>query len=145
MAKIELTDEDGARGSNERFDSQPATISRRYTAASTSLTQAEEGYDDDSEYYTTDEEEEADPTNRWALARLLPSCSLVNWSSLTRLGTVLGNAVWIVMTSLVLTCLPVLYAYDREKNYEAYEAEQQRFTSPPTAANTDSSSDKKQK
>lgn len=57
------------------------------------------------------------------------------WGSLQRWGTVLGNVAWMLTTSVILVGLPVLYAYDREKQYEAYEAEQQRFkdTTPADA------------
>jgi hypothetical protein len=55
------------------------------------------------------------------------------WARLQRWGSVIGNVAWMITTSVILVGLPVLYAYDREKNYEAYEAEQQRFKDAPSS------------
>lgn len=58
------------------------------------------------------------------------------WQRMQRWGTVLGNVAWMLTTSVILVGLPVLYAYDREKNYEAYEAEQQRFKENPPSSSS---------
>ena len=78
---------------------------------------------DDYESYSEDE-----PVLKTGLARQFgfPSWSNI-YNRVSSWGVVLGNLMWMMTTSVILIGLPVLYAYDREKNYEAYEAEQQRF------------------
>lgn len=96
---------------------------------------SDEEYVTDEEYedYDIEEEEEADRNhqgrNSFAsrLAAIVPSrltrslklssTSLVEKSKAVAKTT--GNLAWIVTTSLILLGVPVLYAYDREKNMAA--------------------------
>lgn len=130
MAKVELHEE--ADGSDLFFKrtEETATIRRHY------LPHQEGADEDDDDAYTTDEEVEVDRVGGLAWGRWWQRLwqSPVG-ASMWRFGSLAASMAWVVTTSLVMTCLPVLYAYDREKNVEAYEAEQQRFTQP-----TDSSS-----
>lgn len=131
MAKVELHDEDDSDLFFKRTEETATVIRRHYLPNEHG---SEHG--DDDEEYTTDEEVEAN--------RLSASSALGRWwqrlwqsplaMSCWRLGSVAATVAWVVTTSLVMTCLPVLYAYDREKNVEAYEAEQQRFTQPTSTA-----------
>jgi hypothetical protein len=91
-----------------------------------------EEFTEDDEYYTEDEDgEDGAPANGSMSTRLLASFKPGNLKkSLKGAGqnlaakswkavTAAGNVAWIVTTSMILIGLPVLYAYDREKNTSA--------------------------
>lgn len=91
-----------------------------------------EEFTDEDEYYTEDEDgEDGAPVNGSMSTRLLASIKPGNLKrSLKGAGQDLaakswkavkaaGNVAWIVTTSMILIGLPVLYAYDREKNTSA--------------------------
>lgn len=89
-------------------------------------------YSDEDEYIT--EDEESDETGAGIKTRLghaiaslgpkriattLKSTSATMLGKSTAFAKQAGNLGWIVATSLLLVGLPVLYAYDREKNTAA--------------------------
>lgn len=112
-----------------------------------------EEFTEDEEYYT-DEEDELDEinngvaTNGSITSRLMETFKPGNlkksfrgagqnlvaksWNAVTAAG----NVAWIVTTSMILVGLPVLYAYDREKNTSAQSGQML----PLDAASPDTSS-----
>jgi hypothetical protein len=99
-------------------------MSQKLSLSAVSTVSDSEDYED-----CTDSEEESMQTRHSAFISRITS--FLSPSALRsrfgRLWTIFGNLAWIFTTSVLLIGLPVLFAYDREKNYEALEAEQSRF------------------
>ena len=94
------------------------------SAVSSNSTTDSEDYEDCS-----DSEGESAQPGRSTFVNRITSCLTPSAlrARFGRMCTILGNLSWMFTTSILLIGLPVLFAYDREKNYEALEAEQSRF------------------